>query len=150
MCDDGSYCCNDDALCCSKGEGKFVDPRGNIIPNPYTSQALTPAATTVAITTVYPTPTASASHSDGLSGAAKGAVGALAGVLLITAIAAAFFIRRKRREIRSLKDHPTQIQLTTPLYDHTRLNQKEEMGFGPAEMTGMTPSDTPGPRELAS
>ena len=57
LCPDGSYCCNNDALCCSKKAGKFIDPSGNLISNPYTTKTSGPTsaaaqATKVAATTV--------------------------------------------------------------------------------------------------
>ncbi|KAL8979101.1 MAG: hypothetical protein Q9177_006229, partial [Variospora cf. flavescens] len=102
------------------GNGKFVGPDGNLISNPYTTAAsitfaltsttFAPTSTTFAptpanTTTVgaQGTPTALESGSGGLSTIAKGAIGALAGVLLLTVIAAGFFIWRKRREVSSLK-----------------------------------------------
>ncbi|KAL9011252.1 MAG: hypothetical protein Q9173_003889, partial [Seirophora scorigena] len=143
MCPDGSYCCNDDALCCSKGAGRFVGPDGNIISNPYTTDASTtsapsptsPAAAGAAATTIQGTPTAAESGSGGLSSAAKGAIGALAGVLLLTIIAAGFFIRKKRREVSSLKSSPAETQpMAQEPHGRSYFAPKEETGYGRAEL----------------
>ncbi|KAI4092332.1 MAG: hypothetical protein LQ344_003577, partial [Seirophora lacunosa] len=140
MCPDGSYCCNDDALCCSKGAGKFVGPDGNIISNPYTTDASTTSAATptspaAAATTVQDTPTAAESGSGGLSSAAKGAIGALAGVLLLTIIAAGFFIRRKRRQVSSLKSRPAETQpMAQEPHGRSYFAPKAETGYGRAEL----------------
>ncbi|KAL9016657.1 MAG: hypothetical protein Q9185_005984 [Variospora sp. 1 TL-2023] len=132
-----------DALCCSKGNGKFVGPDGNLISIPYTTAASITFALTSTIfaltsttfaptyTTFAPTPantttvgaqgtpTAVESGSGGLSTIAKGAIGALAGLLLLTVIAAGFFIWRKRREVSSLKPvSSTEIQPVGQQYQY--------------------------------
>ncbi|KAL8762160.1 MAG: hypothetical protein Q9184_001796 [Pyrenodesmia sp. 2 TL-2023] len=160
MCSDGSFCCNDDALCCSKKEGKFIDARGNLISNPYTiktSQSATTSTSSqpqptsaVAAATTPATPTASASTSSGLSAAIKGIIGALAGVLVLVAIAASFLVWRARRKRRKLKTAPTQLQPTVESYDQALAAQKQEMGYGPAELRVLNRVNTDGPRELAS
>ncbi|KAI4271203.1 MAG: hypothetical protein L6R35_006559 [Caloplaca aegaea] len=186
MCPDGSYCCKDDDLCCSKGNGKFVGPDGNLISNPYTTTASTnfaptstdfaptstnfaPTSTTFAPTptTFAPTPTtftptpkntttvgaqgtptAVESGSGGLSTIAKGAIGALAGVLLLTVIAAGFFIWRKRREVSSLKPiSSAEIQPVGQQYhyqhpDGSFFAPGAEAGYRRAEL-GSDPIPTP-------
>ena len=155
MCPDGSYCCNNDALCCDKKNGTFLDPSGNIIPNPYTTKTTSqtsPAAqeTTVAATTVHATPSASASDSQGLSAAAKGVFGAMAGVLLLTLIAAGLFVWRKRREVRNLKSKSMDSPPTTQLYDLYQHEQKAVIGYPPAELRGVDGTSPPVRGELAS
>ncbi|KAI4219718.1 MAG: hypothetical protein LQ349_008277 [Xanthoria aureola] len=167
MCNDGSYCCNDDALCCSKKEGKFVNARGNLISNPYTT-ARSESSTVSASSQPQPTSTAAAadasdntggdtplpadsgSRSNGLSAAAKGGIGALAGVLVLVAVAASFFVWRTRRKFGGLKAAPTQTQPTTEQDVQTMSAQKHEMGYGPAELRVTDRGNSDGRPELAS
>ena len=165
MCSDGSYCCNADALCCSKKEGKFVDARGNLISNPYTtatsesstgstsSQPQPTSATGAADASdntgvAAPVPTDPASKSKGSLAATKGGIGALARVLLLVAVAASFFVWKTRRKFRSLKSAPTQTQ---PELDvQPMFAQKHGTGYGPAELRVTDRGNSDGRQELAS
>ena len=155
LCPDGSYCCNNDALCCSKKAGKFIDPSGNLISNPYTTKTPGPTsaaaqATKVAATTVHATPTASSS-SNGLSPAAEGVIGALAGILFLTLVAAALFVWMKRRELHNLKHDSMQTQSTMQPY---HVPQYQYVGKEPLPYTPPEPPaelrNTPMRGELAS
>lgn len=155
MCTDGSYCCNNDATCCSKKKGKFLDPSGNIISNPYTSKTsgtgaslATVTATSVAATTVHASPTANSSQ--GLSAAAEGVIGALAGVLALTLVAAGLFVWRKRRQIHNLNAKSTSIQLSPQIYDSYQHDKNAAMGFAPVELRGGGATNSPVRRELES
>lgn len=155
MCPDGSYCCSNDAYCCQKNQGIFVGPTGNIITNPYTTKTTSQTspvaeATTVAATTVHATPTASASsNSQGLSAAAEGVIGALAGILLLTLVAAGLFVWKKRREVRNLKSEAP-VPPLPQVYDLYQHDQKASLGYAPAELRGVDGATQPVRRELAS
>lgn len=158
MCNDGSYCCNDDALCCSKKAGKFVDAKGNTIPNPFQSTSATIAQTAsapaVAATTVTATPTATptAESTHGLSAASKGAIGGLVGAIVLIAIAVGVFIWRKRREVRHFKEDTLakRENQATQRYNLPPYDQRGVMGFAPAELRGVDGAITPERRELSS
>ena len=155
MCTDGSYCCNNDATCCSKKNGKFLDSKGNIISNPYATNTpatgTSPAAAVAAATTVHAAPTTSASNSRrGLSATAEGVIGALAGVLLLTLIAAGLFVCMKRRQIHSLKADSMAKQSSPEVYHSYQHDPKSAMGFAPAEMGGADQTSPSVRRELAS
>lgn len=149
LCSDGSYCCNDDALCCSKKAGKFLDPSGNIVAKYYNSRPSATSASTPAATTVHAASAASASN--GLSTAAKGAIGALVGVVvLLTVLWACIFFRRRRREVANLRSKPIALEPRTPSQDVVGYYLKGGMGYGPAELRGIDGMKTSSPREMAS
>lgn len=156
LCPDGSYCCNNDAYCCDKGKGHFLDPSGKIISNPYitktTASETSPAAqaTTVAATTVHATPTGSASSSRGLSAAAEGVIGALAGVLFLTFVAAGLFTCKKRRQVHSLKSEPPMPPPQMESYDLYQQDHTASKGYAPAELRAFDGPASPVRRELAS
>ena len=129
MCPDGSYCCDEaGALCCSNKNGSFVDPSGNVISNPYTAKAAATGTAQPISTNTTTQPTASPVSSQGLTSAAKGIIGALAGVLCLTLAAVGFFVWRKRRaqsDLIALQRHKTQ------------------MGYAPAELRGVDASELP-------
>lgn len=155
MCTDGSYCCNNDVTCCSKKEGKFLDPSGNIISDPYTTRTTatraslaTVTATSVAATTVHAAPVAS--RSQGLSAAAEGVIGALAGVLALTLVAAGLLVWRKRRQIHSLNAKSMSMQVSPQVHHSYPHDRNAAMGFAPVELRGGGATNSPMRRELES
>ena len=104
MCNDGSYCCDNDPSCCATNSGKFVNSSGIIIASP--SAAAASSISGAATVTV----TSAASGSGGMPAADKGAIGALAGVLALVIIGAGFVIWRKSRQIKYIKAETSQPQ----------------------------------------
>ena len=143
MCPDGSYCCDEaGAHCCSNKNGTFVDPSGNVISNPYTAKAAATGTVQPTSTNTTTQPTESPKSSQGLTPAAKGIIGALAGVLCLTLAAIGLFFWRKRRET-----HDAQSKLEALQRQEMQINgmqqqdQKGMMGYAPAELRGPDASE---------
>ena len=104
MCNDGSYCCDNDPDCCVTNKGSFLNSSGYVIAAPSANPASAVSDAVISSTaTATATVTSTALRSKSMPAADKGAIGGLVAVLVLVAIGAGFVIWRKRRQVRYLK-----------------------------------------------
>ncbi|KAM0279203.1 hypothetical protein ACHAQH_004748 [Verticillium albo-atrum] len=111
ICEDGSFCCNNDAQCCERGRGTFLDERGNIIDGPESSsssRSSAPTSAAAASTAANGSPPSEttggskpqSSGSDDSLGLKVGLGLGIPLVAIVSGLGVWFFLTRRRRRER--------------------------------------------------